>query len=181
MEQAGLVGLSGLKERRWSAGCHLHDVGDREIAAVELGHGLHIGGSVGEVGTVTGAEVVEHFFGRTRRLGIEDGITASRSVDVIGVGGGEEFAGGYDAVFGTFAMAESEPLASLTTRGERVALIGSKGAKPMTQNHGDERRVDDIAKPMVGVREMIAGEEIAVMFHDRRMTAGISENACTRW
>lgn len=33
---------------------------------------------------------------------------------------------------------------------ERIALIGSKCALPLTHNHGNERRVKDVSEPMAG-------------------------------
>lgn len=123
-----------------------HDFGGGALLAVEVGHDFHGGVDVTEELFVGGAEVIESPFA------------------VGGVG---------EAVLGAFAVAGESDGAIAAIFWEAVAFCLAEGFCHGAISERTEAGVHEVAEFVFGVNVVIAGVEIAIVFHREGSTAGL--------
>lgn len=128
----------------------MHDEGGGEVALEEGTHGLHVGGCVLEELLVAFAEAAET---------------------------GLAFGGGGEAVFGTLAVTEEQPAAGATQAGEGVVLVDSETELCGGAVEIAEGVVGDVAEPVLGIDEVVAGIDVAVVLDDEAVATGLAEGA----
>ena len=81
-----------------------------------------------------------------------------------------------EPVLGTAAVTHSQRFAFQTEAREGVPLCRAEISLRLALQQLAERRLPDIAQPVLGVDKMVARKEIAVLFEHRNLTAGFTEN-----
>jgi len=114
------------------------------------GEPLQVGPAVREEPFQAGAEIIESFFA---------------------------FWSPEETILRTRTITHGEHVALATVTGQRVPLLLPEFTQWRAFQHLDQRSLADVADVVLPVDEMIAGEEVPIMFDDGKIAAGLPEDA----